>query len=289
MHRLEMRETRKPLGFTLIELLVVMATIGILLALLLPAVQQLREAARRAQCRNHLKQIALAFHNHHDNLLYFPSGGWYWWTPPNYVNGSPAVGALQQGGWGFQILPYIEAEAVWRSGAVAAIATPNPLFFCPSRRYPQSITYFDEYTPPLTGGDVTHALCDYAGSNLDGTGVLTRFTPTRIAAITDGTSNTLLILEKRMNMAETGQHQSDDNEGYTAGWDEDTLRVVSLAPALDFHGRDSGPMVFGSAHPGAFNASFADGAVRSISYSIDLTVFQRLGDKSDGQSIESSP
>src|SRR5262245_3250398 len=150
-------------GFTLIELLVVIAVIGMLVALLLPAVQQAREAANRLQCRNNLKQIALAFHIHHDTLRYFPTGGWYWWSPPNYIGTSPVVGNQQQAGWGFQILPYLEAETVWNAGAITAVATPNPMFFCPTRRAAQTVTYVDQYTPPLTGTVVTHALCDYAG------------------------------------------------------------------------------------------------------------------------------
>src|SRR6516164_5153659 len=162
-----MSHRRHRSGFTLIELLVVIAIIAILTGLLLPAVQKVRDAANRAQCQNNLKQIGLAFHNHHDQMGYFPSGGWDWWYTPTYLNGQPATGKSQQAGWGFQILPFLEATNTWRGGqagndfdrALTAVGTPNPVFFCPSRRGIQTIPvslpgYFN-------GQTVRVAMCDY--------------------------------------------------------------------------------------------------------------------------------
>ena len=132
-------------GFTLVELLVVIAIIAMLVTLLLPAVQAAREAARRTQCINHLKQIGLAFHNHDSAHGFLPCGGWgYKWV------GDPdrGAGASQPGGWAYDILPFVEQQTLFDLGsggspqekvaaAVQLMTTPRAEVQCPSRRAPE--------------------------------------------------------------------------------------------------------------------------------------------------------
>lgn len=129
-------------AFTLIELLVVIAIIAVLIALLLPAVQQAREAARKSQCINNLKQIGIAMQNHHDTYQKFPSGGWGWNWNGDADRGS---GWTQPGGWLYSILPFIEAQQIWELGKggnlaqkqaanVTRLAYVPKGMNCPSRR-----------------------------------------------------------------------------------------------------------------------------------------------------------
>jgi prepilin-type N-terminal cleavage/methylation domain-containing protein len=162
-------------GFTLVELLVVIAIIGVLVALLLPAIQAAREAARRAQCTNQLKQISLAFHLHHDIHGALPSGGWgYRWA------GDPdrGFGKSQPGSWAYSCLPYMEEGALYSlgSGITAAnekkaaltqlLETPVATFYCPSRRPAVATpnTVASAYTPYNSNNPTVCARSDYAAN-----------------------------------------------------------------------------------------------------------------------------
>jgi len=226
-------------GFTLVELLVVIAIIGILVSLLLPAVQSAREAARRMQCQNNLKNLGLAMLNHESAFKFLPSGGWGWmWT------GDPdrGTGKRQPAGWNYPILPYMEQTAVHqlgadgqadvitdtqRDGALRRDQVAIDAFVCPSRR--QNIVF-----PRPKGQGYTNAravtsaaVLDYAANAGDrgpsnwysgpgsiaaaatfnwdtnghqqNTGISYAQSEIKIADIRDGTTNTYLIGEKYLN------------------------------------------------------------------------------------------
>ncbi|GBD35189.1 Type II secretion system protein G [bacterium HR36] len=130
---------RRSRAFTLIELLVVIAIIGLLMALLLPAIQRVREASNRMRCGNNLSQMAMAAHNYHNDYNLFPSAGVGWGNPRILTNGSPAQAPFQAWGFGYQLLPYLEFDNLFRlppGQEPTIIGTPIPVYYCPSRRRP---------------------------------------------------------------------------------------------------------------------------------------------------------
>ncbi|HUY92100.1 MAG TPA: DUF1559 domain-containing protein [Pirellulales bacterium] len=194
-------------AFTLVELLVVIAIIGLLVALLLPAVQAARESARRSQCSNNLKQIALAAQNYHDAMRSFPPG---YCASVAYVDG--ATDTTMGWGWAAFILPYMEQGAVYEGVNFGlpiehplnarAIQTPISAYVCPSDIAPQT-----PYAVPDASGNVIalSGVTSYVGcigsdesavSDKTGTGVFYRNSATRMADIVDGTSTTILVGEK---------------------------------------------------------------------------------------------
>lgn len=292
-------------GFTLVELLVVIAIIGILIALLLPAVQAAREAARRSECSNHLKQMGLAFHNYHDVHRAFPDGGKSGCDSPvtpgsDCSNDTHRNGPYNRGDWSwpYQILPFMEQRAVYDSTNNNTIyQTPIPTYYCPSRRSAQLYSNLAK---------IDYAGCAGTTSNSPGDGLLVRrgTGPMKFATIEDGTSNTLMLGEKQLNRAKLGQTY-DDNEPYvSSGWDTEIFRVsgefptsTSPTPTQYPPGPDSehtsltaadpftGSARFGSSHPGTFNAVLGDGSGRGISYTIDMEVFRRLCSRKDGKPV----
>jgi prepilin-type N-terminal cleavage/methylation domain-containing protein/prepilin-type processing-associated H-X9-DG protein len=309
-------------GFTLIELLVVIAIIGILIGLLLPAVQKVREAANRTRCGNNLKQQAVAVHNYQSVMGHLPPGSVY---TTNYMEN-----------WAITILPFIEQDALFRrynfaktnydSANQAVVETFIKTYTCPADQHqnqlltPESggaaFPYATGSYRAMTGlGDVTQN----GGANFgDGNGFFdiqgvdlyyaqrgamhitgnVNATKTKdgvmlgcetLSSILDGTSNTVLIGE-----FSTRTHPRRTTFwGYTyTSYSMSSAVPSSLTLTNDYDncfnalpGQNACKRSFGSFHPGGFNVCLCDGSVRFIQYSINLTVWEALGTIAGGEVI----
>lgn len=338
-------------GFTLVELLVVIAVIGVLVALLLPAVQAARESARNIECKNKLKQMGLSLQNFVDGKGTFPTGGDAIFPDLNdYLSNGVPNGPAKQGlGWGYQILPFVEQQNVYALTDIQALkSTIVTLYFCPSRDRIGIAQDIQNSNLGVVLSDYASATpCGYAnhlrtlayepwrpvtstvvrtmifgcssGANCilqvpdnevyDGVIVRTpwnvdegRFAenvpmPVKMSQIPDGTSNTMVLGEKFLRPdlydGNNGDTWSDDR-GWTDGWDPDTVRSTCFEPLADsltvsdtiIRGGETDMPFFGSAHPAAFNSVFADGSVHAISYDIDPFVFDRIGNRDDGEVLD---
>ncbi|MGV3609184.1 MAG: DUF1559 domain-containing protein [Planctomycetaceae bacterium] len=298
--------------FTLRTLMAVMTCICLLLALLLPAIQQSREASRRMSCSNNMRIIGIAVHNHNDQFKQLPHAGVAWNYPPRYINEVAQVKEQQFAGWGFQLLPFLRQRTDYLGPqhfgkddrCIYAISEAYQEFYCPSRRSEKAKREVQAWYGP--SGTYSHGATDYAVANMDGdNGAIVRLvldqdenpvtSGLQLSDISDGTSNVLLFGEKRLALRELMNYPFDDNEGYTAGWDCDTVRgtgdikanpITLRRPLPDFWGRGDGDCRFGSSHPKGFNITLADASVRFISYDIDGELFARLGCRDDGASIQ---
>jgi prepilin-type N-terminal cleavage/methylation domain-containing protein/prepilin-type processing-associated H-X9-DG protein len=308
-------------GFTLVELLVVIAIIGILVALLLPAIQAAREAARRSECTNNLKQMGIAVQMHHDTRKVLPKGRST--LTPMGVS------------WAFELLPYMEQQAmhdayvdtlpVFHVDNSFAMRVPVGVYFCPSRRSPAADRDFDndddaqtqEFKGVAAGGDyAANAGLDieYGRQNEQGEppnvegGAMYSFSQVRLGQITDGTSSSLAIGERYIPPLEELEDVDPDRQHYHQG---DTALFSSDHPNTILAGTECGlaggltdpndnsctislpsddgnpDEKFGSDHPGTVQFVFLDGHVQGINRDIDLVTLQRLSTVADGEVISS--
>jgi prepilin-type N-terminal cleavage/methylation domain-containing protein len=283
-------------GFTLIEILVVITIIAVLIGLLLPAVQRVREAANRTQCLNNLKQMGLALHSYHDAQSAFPPG--YLYAP------SPA-GNARGHGWGAYLLPYLEQDALHKQ-----ISWNEPIWHtanqAPRRRH---LAVFTCPTDPKAAGDfITMGTEEYAVGNYvasfgpgdmdddsdDRRGVFSRNSRTRMADVRDGLSHTFFAGE-RVNGPFRGGIPHGNHYSYETTW---IGAVREITDPTDDHGHmvqfqtghlpnalDSDDRDVSAAHPQGAQFLMGDGSVHFLRENLRLSVYQALSTRAGGEPV----
>ena len=282
MNRIDFFSKQARKGFTLIELMVVIAIIAILVAFILPTIQQAREVARRTQCKNNLKQISLALQNYCDLYGRFP---------PGYVSSSDTTATTPGWGWGAMILPQMDQFPLF--GLIdfslpiehplnsVPIANRFPIFLCASDIVPNGTFAI---TNAATGKVVQTGPSSYVGcvgsesSSVDdnvnpGTGMLFRNSSVRFAEVLDGTSNTILVAERAWANA-NGTWVGAPNRGRLRAGTSNRAAPLDEASSFLVLGHahwinaindpNGGLGDFSSLHPGGINAAFVDGSVRFL-------------------------
>jgi prepilin-type N-terminal cleavage/methylation domain-containing protein len=315
------RSPRRCWGMTLIELLIVIAIIGLLIQLILPAVEMSREASRRTQCANHVRQLAMGVQSHIAARGYLPAGGWSWQWVGDSQRGSDEH---QPGGWIYNALPYLEQQAVHDSPPLDLQSQSLPIFHCPSRRiakaYPnhwrhqprnvQAVDYHARTDYAANGGDVYTNLgpgpASYEEANAEdfqwpegpskSSGIAYCRSAVLPAQVVDGMSNTYLIGEKYLAQVNY-KNGIDDGDDFTMYQGDDMDIVRWALPKIsdlskDIVERENMPRAddkefvsayaFGSAHPSGWQSARCDGSVHLMSYDLDDEVHRRLGNRADG-------
>jgi prepilin-type N-terminal cleavage/methylation domain-containing protein/prepilin-type processing-associated H-X9-DG protein len=298
-------------GFTLIELLVVIAIIGILIALLLPAVQKVREAAHRASCENNLHQIGLALHHYHDTYGTFPPG--YLFVDPN--TRVPTNYITDPGwGWGGLLLAFLDQGPLARQiDLTVNIEDPRydgfrttilPVFVCPSDRHTGVFTLTDVFDQDVAQVATNSYAANFGtGGEIGerpfyGNGMFYCNSLVSIKDITDGTSQTLAIGERGALFLQTPwvgavtngivRTTPDAPVDYTGAEEPPVQTMASITNFKTLNARNSDPYCFFSPHDQVVNFAFADGSVHPLRTTTSYDVLIALCTISGGEVIDES-